>query len=62
MAAGPLLLEYDPSLVPEGGCQIMGCLAGLVKAEKKDAAGHSFHHFALLQKGLISRLRKKELQ
>mmetsp|Transcript_36400 Transcript_36400/g.102819 ORF Transcript_36400/g.102819 Transcript_36400/m.102819 type:complete len:682 (-) Transcript_36400:227-2272(-) len=49
----PLLLEYDLSIVPEGGVAIVSSPAPLVKSEGKDPAGHRFHEKALRQLGLL---------
>ncbi len=48
-----LLLEYNVDLVPSDGVQILASSAAPVKHIGKDAAGHKFHHFALLQRGVI---------
>ena len=49
-----LLLEYNVDLLPIDGPQILASSAAPVKHIGKDAAGHKFHHFALLQRGVIS--------
>lgn len=53
-----LLLEYNVDLVPTDGAQTFASSAAPVKHIGKDAAGHKFHHFALLQRGVISKLQK----
>lgn len=47
-----LLLEYDASIIPEGGSIIVASLA-LTYSYFKDPAGHSFHQKALKQAGLL---------
>lgn len=47
-----LLLEYNPELIPAGGTEIVASSAAPVKHIGKDAAGHKFHEFALLQRGV----------
>jgi hypothetical protein len=47
------LLQFDPSLVPNGGLEIYSGIGTLVKNNRKDAAGRAFHNFCLLQAGLI---------
>eukprot|EP00891_Asterochloris_glomerata_P005900 jgi/Astpho2/5900/e_gw1.00080.75.1_t len=54
MAVKARLLTYDGSLVPDGGSAVLCSLAGPLKLDGKDAAGHSFHLFALKQAGLHS--------
>ena len=46
----PLLIDYDSSLVPDGGCHVYASIE-LVKQVNKEAAGHIFHERALLQAG-----------
>lgn len=48
----PLLLDYDSSLVPDGGCHVYASIE-VVKQVNKEAAGHIFHERALLQAGFI---------
>jgi hypothetical protein len=48
-----LRLEYDTTLVPAGGVQVIASSAALVKHVGKDAAGHKFHEFALRQRGVF---------
>lgn len=45
-----LLIEYEQALLPDGGSNICGPFA-LAKHANKDAAGHAFHAYALLQAG-----------
>jgi hypothetical protein len=47
------LLTFDSTLVPDGGLEIYSGIGALSKSTGKDAAGHAFHHFCLLQAGLI---------
>lgn len=49
-----LLLEYNQGLIPAGGTQTFASSAAPVKQVGKDAAGHRFHNYALLQRGVIS--------
>ena len=51
-----LYIEYERSLVPDGGADVC-CSFALAKHVNKDAAGHIFHHFALLQAGVIGAFR-----
>ena len=53
-----LLLKYNVDLIPADGPQILASLAAPVKHIGKDAAGHKFHNFALLQRGVISESQK----
>ena len=48
-----LQLTYDVSLVPPGGAQVVASVGTFLKTAGKDAAGHAFHHFSLLQAGLL---------
>ena len=48
----PLLIDYDSSLVPDGGCHVYASIE-VVKQVNKEAAGHIFHERALLQAGFI---------
>ena len=48
-----LRLEYDVTLVPAGGTQVIASSAAPVKHVGKDAAGHKFHEFALRQRGVF---------
>lgn len=57
-----LLLEYNVDLIPIDGPQILASSAAPVKHIGKDAAGHKFHHFALLQRGVISESQKLLLE
>ena len=50
----PLLIEYDSSLVPDGGSHVFASIE-LVKQVNKEAAGHVFHERALLQAGFTGR-------
>lgn len=50
------LLEYNASLVPEGGASIVCKLGAPVPSKPKEAAGWIFHDFALRQRGLLSEL------
>ncbi len=47
-----LLLTWEQHLVPDGGSDVC-CSFALSQHSGKDAAGHAFHHFALLQAGVI---------
>ena len=47
------LLEYREELVPSGGAEIYAALCGLEKSHGKEAAGHIFHHKALIQCGFV---------
>jgi hypothetical protein len=49
-----LLLEYNASLVPEGGAAVLCQLGAPIPSQGKDPAGHLFHDFALRQRGLLS--------
>lgn len=46
-----LLIEYEQALVPDGGSDVC-CSFALAKHANKDAAGHAFHDYALLQAGV----------
>jgi hypothetical protein len=48
-----LSLEYNITDVPPNGSSVLCCLAAPVKHGNKDAAGHSFHEYALRQSGLL---------
>lgn len=48
-----LQLTYDASLVPDGGAQVVASVGAFSKSAAKDAAGHAFHRFSLLQAGLL---------
>jgi len=52
-----LRLEYDASLVPEGGPEVCQPAAAPVKHKNKDAAGHIFHEWALKQSGVLGAAR-----
>lgn len=47
-----LLITYEQALVPDGGVDVC-CSFALAQHSNKDAAGHAFHQFALLQAGVI---------
>ena len=47
-----LSLEYDVSLVPPSGSEVLRPGAAPIKHVGKDAAGHRFHDYALKQAGL----------
>lgn len=47
------LLEYREELVPSGGAEVYAALCGLEKSHGKEAAGHIFHHKALIQCGFV---------
>ncbi len=50
-------LEYDVSLVPEGGMQVVCKVAGPIATGSKDAAGFYFHLAQLKQAGLWGELQ-----
>lgn len=56
-----ILIEYNSSLIPEGGSAIICGTALLLKAENKDAAGHAFHTKCLEKAGVIGNLPLLEL-
>lgn len=47
-----MLIEYDVTLVPEGGKEVCRHMTAPVQRLGKDPAGHAFHLFALKQAGL----------
>eukprot|EP00240_Pyramimonas_obovata_P005160 CAMPEP_0118935512 /NCGR_PEP_ID=MMETSP1169-20130426/15681_1 /TAXON_ID=36882 /ORGANISM="Pyramimonas obovata, Strain CCMP722" /LENGTH=415 /DNA_ID=CAMNT_0006878559 /DNA_START=102 /DNA_END=1345 /DNA_ORIENTATION=+ len=50
----PLCIDYDVSLVPSGGSEVLSpCLAPF-KTDKKEPAGHLFHQAALLAAGVTT--------
>lgn len=49
-----LVLEYDPTLLPDGQSQCLRCASALSKTYGKEPAGAAFHQLALRQAGLIS--------
>ena len=53
MSTRRLLLKHDVSLLPDGESQYLRSLTALSKSYGKEPAGSVFHHYALLQAGLI---------
>ena len=48
-----LCIEYDETLVPAEGAEVVAGTCAFGKTFNKDAAGAAFHHLCLLQAGLI---------